>query len=466
MLKELDSSYIERLEAVAQEIQSADELAAYLEEEDEAYYTQLKEIYEPKIAAIYEEVAAKHPLQLVHFEKIILHEAFEGLYLPRILGFAALRGQINSRCKYILPQEHFLEILMTICESPNFDILKKRIGQTIQVGFALSSDIRITNLLNDIQNKRIRNYLKAQKGDNFRVQSEREILLNRYKRQFRDDNFYSAEFPTNVSELNTMFTGLKAFLQYRIKNQMDNSSLVAPLMAFVKREEFHGTTEHLQITVLFASFFELDDAQKAEVKEVFNKIRTSTPDFEDKYFDFILDIQNGDVTNMSGEAEMRMSGMVDKSVTDTLTDYYTLMDSVHSNGYNTEQVQDEVRVFDSKHEGKSKENEAVRRAIFNYFNQFISNLEPTDYTEFFEITKLYPIYMKIFANQQFNQDLKELSMKYVKRLLKHFTNKRDKDYQDIKKFVAAMFPEFGFLKEKDVKELFKTRRKRRKKAEA
>jgi hypothetical protein len=74
--------------------------------------------------------------------------------------------------------------------------------------------------------------------------------------------------------------------------------------------------------------------------------------------------------------------------------------------------------------------------------------------------------MKIFANQQFNQDLKELSMKYVKKLLKHFTNKRDKDYQDIKKFVGATFPDFGFLKEKDVKELFKTRRKRRKKVEA
>ena len=138
------------------------------------------------------------------------------------------------------------------------------------------------------------------------------------------------------------------------------------------------------------------------------------------------------------------------------------MDAVHSRGYIDDTVQELVRVFDSEHEGKSKENEAVRRAIFNYFYRFITNLEEKEYNEFFEITKLYPIYMQIFANQQFNQDLKELSMAYVKKLLKKFTDKRGKDYQDIKKFVSAMFPEFGFLKEKDVVELFKTRRKRKK----
>ena len=70
--------------------------------------------------------------------------------------------------------------------------------------------------------------------------------------------------------------------------------------------------------------------------------------------------------------------------------------------------------------------------------------------------------MQIFGNQQFNQDLEHLSMKYVRKLLKVYTDKRGKDYQDIKKFVASMFVELGFLKEKEVVELFKTRRKRKK----
>lgn len=465
MLQELDSKYVERLEGVAQEIQASDELQLYLEEEEEEHYKRLKELYEPKIAKVYEEVAAKDPLQLTHFEKIMLHEAFEGLYLPRILGFSTLRGEINEGYKYILPQEHFLDVLMAICDSPNFDILKKRIGQSIQVGFALSSDIWITNLFNDIQNKRIRNYLKGQKLDRYRVLKERKILLSKYMRQFKTDNFYTAEFPKTRSELKVMFPSLRTFLYYRIKNELDNSSLVAPLMDFIQNELFQSMDEHLEIMVLFAGFFELKDENFTKLKEIFNKVRKEKADFENKYFDLILRLQNERPVDLDGSAELKISAMVDKSVEDKLSDYYQLMDAVHGRGYTDDSVQELVRVFDSEHKGKSKENEAVRRAIFNYFHRFITNLALKDYNEFFEITKLYPIYIRIFANQQFNQDLKELSMGYVKKLLKEFTDKRGKDYQDIKKFVSAMFPEFGFLKEKDVVELFKTRRKRRKKTQ-
>ena len=74
----------------------------------------------------------------------------------------------------------------------------------------------------------------------------------------------------------------------------------------------------------------------------------------------------------------------------------------------------------------------------------------------------YPIYMEIFSNQQFNQYLKDLSLSYVKRLLKTHTDKRGKDYQDIKKFVSSNFVELGFLNSKQVVELFKTRRKKKK----
>ena len=70
--------------------------------------------------------------------------------------------------------------------------------------------------------------------------------------------------------------------------------------------------------------------------------------------------------------------------------------------------------------------------------------------------------MKIFGNQQFNQDVEDSSMVYIKKLLKRYTDKRGKDYQDIKKFVSSTFVELGFMKEKEVVELFKTRRKKKK----
>ena len=67
----------------------------------------------------------------------------------------------------------------------------------------------------------------------------------------------------------------------------------------------------------------------------------------------------------------------------------------------------------------------------------------------------------MFANQQFNHDVKDLSMRYINRLLKRYTDKRGKDYQDIKKFVSTTFLDLKFLTEKEITEMFKTRRKRK-----
>jgi hypothetical protein len=57
--------------------------------------------------------------------------------------------------------------------------------------------------------------------------------------------------------------------------------------------------------------------------------------------------------------------------------------------------------------------------------------------------------------------VKELSMRFVKKALRVFTDKRGRDYQDIKKFVSTTFVDLGFLKEKEVVEMFKTRRKKK-----
>jgi hypothetical protein len=45
--------------------------------------------------------------------------------------------------------------------------------------------------------------------------------------------------------------------------------------------------------------------------------------------------------------------------------------------------------------------------------------------------------------------------------LKFYTDKRGKDYQDIKKFVRAAFLDLGFMSDKELIELFKTKRKKK-----
>ena len=145
-MKPLNQEYLTELEEIKNAIQSSDILAKYLDEEEEEDYLKMREEFEPRISELYKKVAENHPLQLLSLEKTLIKDEFEGMYITRILGFAVLRGERDENYKYVRPQAHFEEILLAVCNSSNFDIIRKRIGQTIQMGFAMSSDIWITNL--------------------------------------------------------------------------------------------------------------------------------------------------------------------------------------------------------------------------------------------------------------------------------------------------------------------------------
>ena len=461
-MQELGKEYIKRLEDIANDIQESEELSQYLEEEEEEHYMQLKELFEPRIAALYDEVAEKEPLQLISLENVLLEPEFEGLYLPKILGYSVLRGEVDSKYKYARPQDHFKAVLLAICHSSNFDILRKRIGQSIQMGFAMSSDIWVTNLINSVDNKRVRYFLQSQKLDRYRLPKERKVGYERYQRQFVNDHFHSAEFPQTISELKVLWSPLKNFIIHRVRRKADNTNIIPELTAFVGNEEFKGNREHLEIMVLFAAYFDLEEKTHNQLAKHFNEVRTSMPEFVERYFDYILELHNRPEIDLEPRADLRLSTVVDKSIEDDLKYYYELMDVVHTKGYINEEAQNAVKAFYVRYEGLSTINECVRQTIFHYFARLIDNLEVADYPEYFEISKLFPVYMSIFANQQFNQQLKELSLRYVRKLLKRYTDKRGKDYQDIKKFVSTAFQDFGFLKEKEVVEMFKTRRKRKK----
>ena len=49
----------------------------------------------------------------------------------------------------------------------------------------------------------------------------------------------------------------------------------------------------------------------------------------------------------------------------------------------------------------------------------------------------------------------------TKRLLKVHTNKRGKDYRDIKKTTVSTWVDYGFMTERQLKEFFKTPRKKK-----
>ena len=156
--------------------------------------------------------------------------------------------------------------------------------------------------------------------------------------------------------------------------------------------------------------------------------------------------------------------------------YSSLIEVIHQKGYIHEDAIEATRNFYENHAGLSNINESLRHTIYGHFQQLIANLPEEDYKVLTgsehkkseeeavkdeSISRFMKLYMDIFANQEFNIRLRDLSMGYVNKCLKKFTDKRSAHYQDIKHFVMDKFPEWAFMKEKEVAELFKTRRKRK-----
>lgn len=87
----LATNYKNHLEQLKGAIQESELLAQYLENETDDLYKQMIDAFEPHILELYELVAEKSPLQLVSLESELLDSGFEGLFLPRILGYSVLR---------------------------------------------------------------------------------------------------------------------------------------------------------------------------------------------------------------------------------------------------------------------------------------------------------------------------------------------------------------------------------------
>ncbi|MGA0285213.1 MAG: hypothetical protein ACO3M5_10910 [Saprospiraceae bacterium] len=457
---ELDKKYKTALDNVKSSIQLSEELKNYLDEEGTEEYKELVSKFENSIHEIYEQVAADNPLQLLSLEKYLLDEQFEGLYLPKVLGYSVLRGRVNENVKYYRPQEHFAEVLEFIINSSNFEQIKQRVGQSIQVGFALSSDIWITNTIDKVTNKRVKSFLSSQKMHRYLDPKIRNSALVKYRKQFQSLNFQTAVFPSDLHEFQLEAESIKDFLIYRAKSDYDNSNILPAINELLSNAKLRESIDMYEICIILGLYYNLDEKGAKLLGEDSTKVREKL-DQSGVHFMSFLNAHSDKVNGISQDAERSLASYIDRGVSDILTNYFSVLDKVNSLGYVHEDALAAVREYYYKNEGLSIENEAIRKSILSKLRQFLQNLQPDDYNEYFEINKTFTAYMDIFSNQKFNQDLKDLCLKYVKRCLKQFTDKRGKEYQDIKKFIKASFVDYGFMTEKEVNEIFKTRRKPR-----
>jgi hypothetical protein len=458
-MEALDEKYQGHLDAIKEAIQNSEILSSYLDTEEDEYYIQLQEYFEPAMQQVFDEVANSNPLQLEALENAFLDDEFEGLFLPKILGYSVLRGEINDNYKYRRPQDHFKDILLTICNSANFEMIKKRIGQTVQLGFALSSDIWITNIIASQSNKRVKAFLNSLRVDKFRELSQRKALYEKYRKQLNNVNFLSTQFPANKIELKSSFHQLRSFLLYRAQDDMDNTELIPDIHAFIKNKDLHGTDELFELLMIIGMSYDMDGNLAEDYKKLFATYVSDDKEFTDKFFTIYERLHEDDDSVMTGDKEQRFSKIISDCGSKEIKSFFEVMDEVHSKGFVHVDSIEAVSKYYERHAGMSLQNECLRASILTYISKFISNIEPENYSDYMEINKIVIAYISIFNNEKFNQEVKDVSLQFVKKCIKKFTDKKSKDYQDVKKYVTATYVDLGFLTPKQVVELFKTRRK-------
>ncbi|HHB78555.1 MAG TPA: hypothetical protein ENK85_04920 [Saprospiraceae bacterium] len=466
-MEKLDKKYIDQLDAIQQEMMQLDAYSQFLDTEEEEHYNELQDIMGPKISALYHQVSTEKPLQLLEFERSLLKDELEGMFLPRMLGYTVMRGVINKDTyKYILSQEHFQEVLVNICNSPNFEFLRSRIGQTVQLGFGLSSDIWVTNLINVIPNKKVKTYLKTQKDSKYRLLENRKYLYTKYLRQFRNDNYFTTVFPTTMPELSVYFPELRNFLIQRTRLGVRDASLTSKLVEFLADKSYFGSPEQFALLALTVNFVTLDDAQKKIIGKLFNDLRVELDNFDEQYLKYLIEFYDINLPlNEDSDAQV-LSLLEKKGDKDQLYKFYKLTETIHSKGFTHPEVIEAVKLFYINHDGTSLVNKAVRNIILGYAGKFANNLDVESYQDYFDLMDYFKQYINIFDNQKFNQRIKDYSMIYIKKLLKRYTDKRGKDYQSIKRFVRATFLELEFMDAKELTLMFKTKRVRKKVKEA
>lgn len=458
-MKAVEKKYIEELREIRDEIQASPQLAAYLESEEETDYKALQEAFEPKIEAIYQRVITKFPLEILALEDELLDDAYEGMMLPRILGYTVLRGTVNDNYRFKSPNDRFHKVLKVILTSNNFDVIQNRIGQSVQIGFALAGDIWVTSFVDELTSKRAENYLKSQTLEKYKHISERKKSVENYRLQFKNHNYYTLDIPKNAVDFTLYKERIREFLIYRIANKLPHDNYEQDLLKILEREELQSATNYIELFVLVVNFMELEEDDQKRMKVLFDKLRTKEG-FDLEYLDELNDIHYTPLF-VGYDEDMRVKAYVDSSKKDELTKYYDMMALVADKGYSHPEAIEAIRSSYFAHDGLSIYSECIRRSVFGHFEHFMNNISVEEYHEYFEVNKIFTQYVKIFDNQKFNQGLKNVIVKYLKKCLKRYTDKRGRDYQDIKKFIIASFAEMNLMKEKDVLNMFKTKRKPR-----
>lgn len=226
-------------------------------------------------------------------------------------------------------------------------------------------------------------------------------------------------------------------------------------MELINRKEFFREAEFLEVISIVGNFIDLGNEGNEQLAKVINQNRSNV--FNGMYFAFLRKSHKDGIV-FGPKAEMKFYQMLDKSVTDDLLKYYRLLETIHSKGFVHEDSLDAVSAFYGQYEGMSINNECIRLNLLQQFRNVVENLTEPEYHSYIEISRTFAMYMNIFDNSSFNNELKVMGMVYVRKLLEFYQDKRSKEYQDVKNLFAQLLLNMSFDR-KELTELFKVKRK-------
>ncbi|HMP31574.1 MAG TPA: hypothetical protein PKD85_18370, partial [Saprospiraceae bacterium] len=308
--------------------------------------------------------------------------------------------------------------------------------------------------------KKVKSFLGIFRNDKYRELKARKGLYDNYAMQLNKANFKSVEFPKTIADLKSSFYALRTFIVHRASRDLDNSSLMNHLGQFISNDKLNASLEFLELMIIIGLKYNLDDQTAKAYTKTINQIAKERPNFKNDFFEIYDRLHVGKELSIAPEDEHNLGKLLVEVKDKEIIRFFDTTNELHSKGFVHIDAIEKVREYYENHPGMSIENEVLRSSVLIYINKFLKNIEIDAVNDYFEINKVITAYLSIFNNERFKQEVKTSSMNFINKCLASFDDKRSRDYQDIRKYVSSTFLDLGFLTEKEITELFKTRRKK------
>ena len=448
----LDEQLVTSLDEIKDAIQNSEQLQNYLESEEQDDFDILRAAVEPAIHELYVQVSTELPTQLIAFEKYLLDEGFEGIYVGKILNYAVLRASLNDDYKFNVFQDHIQEIILTIANSVNFEVLKKYTKQGLQASFAFGTDVWVTNLLSEVTGKKVSEYLlslKPQKKDYF---AQRKSLSVSMKRQFNELSVYSFGAPKDLPT----FVQYSKDITFNLKTKLEkgeNADIFAPIVTeILANPAFELDNAYVSLLTIAALSIQFEDDQVELIQKLSTKVLAKPSAVDLFYHSLVTVLENKKLLNPTAVANLNQVFSGDTN------EYAAIINTIHKifeQGFEDEEILT-VTVDHLKSFGDLDiQGEIIRDAVRYDFNNKVKALPSTKYVAFFDLFKIIEKYIVAFDNQKFTNDVKNITLYQVSEYIRLLTNRRSQEYQEVKNFLSSTLVNLGFLAEKEVKEMLK-----------